>query len=64
MVIRVSHSGEDGEHLGYSYHASVHQAKQYMKEHGGRVSDTAKTPKTKEGVLKLLRAWAEHPNNG
>jgi hypothetical protein len=35
-----------------------------MKERGGRVSDTAKTPKTKEGVIALLRLWAEHPNNG
>lgn len=49
-----------GEVRGYTYHASMKRAKAYIKEHGGEISDTAPTPKTKDKMLQLLNYWGGH----
>jgi len=55
--VRVKHVSEEdeGECVGYTYHTSVKKAREHCNETGGRVVDTAPSPKTQKMWLALLR---------
>lgn len=64
MIIRIEHKDESGESMGYAYLKSMSLAQKYISENGGIVIDTAPTPKNKGDIIRLLRSWGSHPDNG
>jgi hypothetical protein len=79
-VYRVRYSCEGGNSAGFSWHASRREAEAAAaearrndpEEYRRHFPDVAEMPEvtevefklTKRGVLRLLRLYAEHPDNG
>lgn len=66
-IYRVSYSGLDAEHTGYSYHSTKREALQRVektREHGEAEMDVIHVRCSKTGVIHALNVYGGHPDNG
>ena len=69
-IYRNHHMSEDGESHGYSFFTKKSDALRAFKQEdwheyfGGEKAQEIEVKFNKEGLLKLLRRHASHPNNG
>jgi hypothetical protein len=54
----------ESESAGFAFFSNKRDAEQYAARHGHTTIDTIETPRTKKDVLRILRLWASHPDNG
>lgn len=68
-IYRVSSRRPDTEHVGYFYYTNKYSALRTQRELNKETENNDEVevfdiPLTKNGVMKLLRLTASHPDNG
>jgi ribosomal protein S11 len=65
-IYQNSYRDEGQEHQGYSYHQSKREALKVARKHGcGEVTtEVIEVQPSKAGIIRALRIYGGHPDNG